>query len=94
MIARYKHSKHPDALYQTREAAALFFEDKKGFELFGPAWDKKYKNYRGVIPSKDVLKEFRFCLCYENMQNISGYITEKIFDAFHFGSVPVLEPLP
>ena len=89
MIARCKSSSHPDALYSKREEAVQFFEGKEGFTLFGPAWDKKYKNYQGSIPSKEVLKDFRFSLCYENMQNISGYVTEKIFDAFHFGSVPV-----
>lgn len=89
MIARYKHSEHADALYQKREEAVKFFEGKKGFSLFGPGWDPKYQNYLGPVPSKAVLKKFKFCLCYENMQNISGYVTEKIFDAFHYGSVPV-----
>ena len=89
MIARCKSSRHPDALYEKREEAVQFFEGKEGFTLYGPSWDKKYKNYQGRVSSKEVLKDFRFSLCYENMQNILGYVTEKIFDAFHFGSVPV-----
>lgn len=35
------------------------------------------------------MSNYRFNLCYENAQNLRGYLTEKIFDAFHAGCVPI-----
>ena len=47
-------------------------------------------SYKGKIESKnEILKNYKFCICYENAQNISGYITEKIFDCFIAGCVPI-----
>lgn len=46
--------------------------------------------YRGTAAiKKEVLMHYRFCLCYENAEQIPGYITEKIFDCFIAGVVPV-----
>lgn len=46
--------------------------------------------YRGSVSvKKDILKNYRFCICYENAENFPGYITEKIFDCFIAGVVPV-----
>ena len=46
--------------------------------------------YKGCVPvKKDILKNYRFCICYENAENFPGYITEKIFDCFIAGVVPV-----
>lgn len=48
------------------------------------------KSWRGIIKSKgDVLKNSRFSIVYENISGQNNYITEKIFDAFRFGNVPV-----
>lgn len=49
-----------------------------------------YPSYRGKIETKKlVLSHYKFSVCYENAQNIPGYITEKIFDCFFAGCVPV-----
>lgn len=46
--------------------------------------------YKGSVSvKKDILKKYRFCICYENAIDIPGYITEKIFDCFIAGVVPV-----
>lgn len=46
--------------------------------------------YKGKIESKkEVLTKYRFAICYENARNIDGYITEKIFDCFFAGCIPV-----
>lgn len=46
--------------------------------------------YKGSIESKiETLKNYKFSICYENAQNIPGYITEKIFDCFFAGCIPV-----
>jgi len=92
LIARRLCSKHPKQLYSEREKTIRFFEDKPGeFDLYGFYWEKRgYKNYRGHVPDKiDTLKNYKFCICYENTRDVKGYVTEKIFDCFSAGSVPV-----
>jgi hypothetical protein len=45
--------------------------------------------YRGACDSKyEVLSQYRFSLCFENMA-MEGYVTEKIFDCFYAGCVPL-----
>lgn len=46
--------------------------------------------YRGPVESKiEVLSKYRFSLCLENAQDITGYITEKLFDVMLAGAVPI-----
>jgi len=48
------------------------------------------KSYQGRLHSKnDVLKNYRFAICFENGQYLPGYITEKIFDCFFAGCIPI-----
>lgn len=45
--------------------------------------------YKGQCESKyEVLSRYKFSLCFENMA-MKGYVTEKIFDCFYAGTVPV-----
>lgn len=49
-----------------------------------------FPSYKGLIARKrPVLEKYRFSICYENARDIPGYITEKIFDCFFAGCVPV-----
>lgn len=74
-----------------------FFETKPEgeFEFYGNrAYDSKL--YRGAIPGGHTsdekiatLKNYRFCICFENTHHLKGYITEKIFGCFAAGCVPV-----
>jgi hypothetical protein len=49
-----------------------------------------FPSYRGRVASKlDTLKRYRFSICYENVRDLPGYITEKIFDCFFAGCIPV-----
>lgn len=51
---------------------------------------KKYPSYKGTVETKaEILKDYKFAICYENAKEIPGYITEKIFDCFFAGCVPV-----
>lgn len=51
---------------------------------------RPFPSYRGRVVHKcDVLKRTRFAICYENVRDLPGYITEKIFDGFFSGCVPV-----
>lgn len=47
-------------------------------------------SYRGTVDRKhDVMGKYKFALCYENIRDVPGYITEKLFDALFAGTVPV-----
>jgi len=49
-----------------------------------------YPSYRGKVDRKiEVLSQYKYCICYENAKDIPGYITEKIFDCFFAGCVPI-----
>ena len=51
---------------------------------------KNYISYKGKVERKNViLRQYAFSICYENVKDIPGYITEKIFDSFFAGCVPI-----
>ncbi len=51
---------------------------------------KEFPSYKGMVDSKrDVLSQYNFSICYENIKDLNGYITEKIFDCFFAGTIPV-----
>lgn len=50
----------------------------------------KYITYRGRVERKyDILRRYKFSICYENVRDLTGWITEKIFDCFFAGCIPV-----
>jgi len=75
------------------------------FDFYGMGWEREinilvkikealspsyYRCYRGTVKSKyDMLANYKFCVCYENMKDVRGYITEKIFDCFKSRTVPI-----
>ncbi len=68
------------------------------FEFYGktPDFLATSKMYKGTIPGThsgpqkyNVLKDYKFCICFENTPLYRGYITEKIFGCFAAGCVPV-----
>lgn len=64
----------------------FLYKKLKLTKLFKP----KFSSYRGKVDSKkETLEKYKFAICYENARNISGYITEKIFDCFFAGCIPV-----
>ena len=56
-------------------------------KLFGY---KPFPSYRGEVRDKgEILRRSKFSYCYENTRDLSNYITEKIFDSFLYGCVPI-----
>lgn len=56
-------------------------------KLFGY---KPYPSYRGEVRDKStIMRRSKFAYCYENTRGPDNYITEKIFDSFLSGCVPV-----
>lgn len=49
-----------------------------------------YATWRGPVDDKiALLTRARFCLAHENCRDLPGYVTEKLFDCFRAGCVPV-----
>ncbi len=82
-----------------------FFQRKSGtdFAFYGsdPGDFGSSPLYKGRIPGHhsgddkiQVLKNYRFCVCFENTYHIPGYITEKIFACFAAGCVPIYYGAP
>lgn len=88
-------------LYRERLRIVETFGSDPGFDLYGVGWDRPVvrapsgfretlgRCYRGVADDKhDVLGNYRFALCIENTR-FPGYISEKLFDCFFTGTIPV-----
>ena len=73
--------------YEERRKVIDWYGDSKLFNLYGNGWTSP--SWKGEIPyKKDVLENAVFCWCYENSQQ-ENYITEKIFDCFTTGCIPI-----
>ena len=95
-----KMIRHPKALYEERLRAFRFFSTKpEGFDLYGVGWGRSRhsfvkKCYKGECASKrEALKNYKFTICFENAR-YPGLITEKIFDCFAAGTVPIYYGAP
>ncbi|MBY0109992.1 MAG: hypothetical protein K2X90_02670 [Candidatus Babeliaceae bacterium] len=92
MVAN-KQSNHPKQLYGERLKTILFFEKvaPKLFDLYGPGWQtSKLTCYKGFVNDKfNTLAKYKFCICYENIKDIPGYVSEKIHHCLLTGCVPV-----
>ncbi len=61
--------------------------DRLRTQLFGY---KPFPSYCGEVKDKhEIYSRTKFSFCYENVSDLSDYITEKIFDSFFSGCVPV-----
>ena len=97
-VSSNKFSSHPKELYTARRRTIRYFEKHHPdqFDLYGTGWNQpnaeqaSYLSYRGIVKHKwDVFPRYRFGLCYENMRDAPGYVTEKIFDCMRAGCVPI-----
>lgn len=80
-------------------ALNYFSSFQEFLDIYGknlPLIFEQSKMYKGQIPGHhsceakfEVMKNYKFCLCFENTLNTQGYITEKIFACFRSGCVPI-----
>ncbi len=92
-------------IYKDRIEAIYYFSRGTDFHLYGIGWDQPIqgfgldyhqaalKVYRGIIPAdlqrkREVMSNFKFAICFENCA-FPGYVTEKVFDCFLAGCIPV-----
>lgn len=92
-ITANKGSTAKNELYSERRKCIFYFDrvHREEFALYGVGWDKEeVKQYFGITKSKhEVYHRFKFALCLENAVTVDGGITEKIFDCFQSGIVPI-----
>jgi len=93
MIIGNKRKKGANEIYSLRRSIIDFYEKKTEdqFSLYGRGWEKeKLKSYQGSVGCKiATMKQYKFAYCLENSRDIPGYISEKIFDCFAAGVVPI-----
>lgn len=95
LIGEGYDNKLPKELYSQRRIEVDYFEKQHpdDFDFYGYRWSSraKYKTFKGGFwgGKKAVLKNYKFCLAYENMRDVDGWITERIFNCFEAGCVPV-----
>jgi hypothetical protein len=102
---RWFETHHPDEfdLYGQRWDRFYF---KKKLSILNPVLARIYKGCpwlprRRLFPSargsvarkRDVMRQYKFCICYENA-SYPGWLTEKMLDAMFAGSVPVYQGDP
>lgn len=92
-------------LYDFRYKAISYFISLNKLKLYGINWDKKkslstnlFVKIRATNPQPiddkiKTLENYRFALCFENCI-YPGYLTEKIFDCFFAGTIPIYYGAP
>lgn len=73
-------------------AYTVWGKAKRSLSSLGAKWlgHKPFPSYRGEVREKSsVLRRSKFAWCYENTIGPDNYITEKIFDSFLSGCVPI-----
>ena len=90
MVQSNHFVQHPKSEYGERRKAADFFGKSDEFDLFGARWDG-YPTWKGAFKTGklDLIKNYKFCLAYENIKDQKGYMTERLFECFYAGCVPI-----
>jgi alpha(1,3/1,4) fucosyltransferase len=95
-----KKSNQEGEIYSEREKVIEYFGKNGEIDLYGYGWENHpneiiRKVYLGPIKSKiDVLKNYRYSIAFENVNNEPGYICEKMFDSFSAGCIPIFYGAP
>ncbi|MBU1097695.1 MAG: glycosyltransferase [Bacteroidetes bacterium] len=93
MIVSNKGNSNEYSLYSERINCIKWFEENapEKFDLFGQGWNSiDYPSYKGSVKSKfETYQNYKFAICYENVKDVNGYVTEKIVDSLLAGCIPV-----
>lgn len=102
-ITSSKFASFKGSLYRERIKAIKHFQASlpEEFDMFGQGWErntlfpgisphKLFPCYKGTVSSKhETMRKYKFSLCYENTNNVYGYVSEKILDSMRCGCVPI-----
>lgn len=99
IVAGNRYWGHPYQLSSERLHTIDFYEKHhpNEFDLFGINWPAHYKVYKGKMGDStdstdhkiNALMSYKFSFAYENIKEVPGYITEKIFNCFEAACVPI-----
>jgi hypothetical protein len=88
-ISGNKFSLNNKQLYSLRRKINSELISNVDYKFFGTGWTFRNPNYMGIANDKfDVYKEYSFSIILENART-NGGITEKIFDSFAAGCIPI-----
>jgi alpha(1,3/1,4) fucosyltransferase len=92
--------------YWSRLRAIEAFAARDDFDLYGEGWQTRHaavdaslhaaaqRAYRGVVADKcTLLGGYRFAVAFENTR-FPGYVSEKLFQCFYAGCIPVYSGAP
>lgn len=91
MVSCNKHSAVPGNLYGLRKEIIDYFTTyyKPDFDLYGYGWDSE-PAYKGTLTDKlAAISRYKFTFAIENYYGLRGYITEKLWDCFVAGTIPI-----
>jgi len=104
-VSKMCHLHGAHQLYSYRRQLVMeFSHHPERFHLYGGGWDGSSiswwnnffpnKSYDNILKAStadkfDLLSRYKYVICTENCINSLGYISEKIFDAFFAGCVPL-----
>ena len=89
LVASNRYTDHPDVRHRDERAVAETLGQAAGDVVGAELNPGSDDDDRSVVPvSMDSLRNYRFGLCYESGR-WNGFVTEKIFDSFAAGCVPV-----
>lgn len=86
---------HPKAIYHKRIEIADYFlkNHPESFDLYGLFWPDRFETVlKGFLEKNkkiQTLSEYKFAITFDSYTKQRGYISEKIFDAFFAGTIPV-----
>lgn len=91
---RWDYVFYSGALISAKRSLSRVFERfaKGALDIYGDGWaEASFACAKGRFASSklELLKKYRFDICFENCINDCGYISEKIFDALYGDTVPV-----
>jgi hypothetical protein len=94
LIGSNYRSEYPGELYTFRREIAKHCDMAlQGFHVYGTEWDFCKSNQGGCKDKFSILRDHKFSLVLEN-SSVRGYISEKIFDSFFSGCIPVYYGAP
>jgi alpha(1,3/1,4) fucosyltransferase len=84
-----------DRVYFSGKLSRLNLFLQKFYKMFtGLPRARRFPSWQGPVKSKNaVMRQYRFAIAYENAK-FPGYVSEKIFDAFFAGCVPIYQGAP
>ncbi len=104
ILLKLSFGRNVKEIYSERIKSIKYFSQNNEFDLYGYSWDKINvdkntkdaisKSYKGTVDNKhQSLEKYKFALTFEN-SIFEGYVTEKIFDCFFVGVVPIYYGAP